>query len=141
MSHGWFCFLGGWFASLFLLVAGAWSAPLDFTVSRMGEGAPAVLVVGGIQGDEPGGFSAAALLAVHYRFVRGTVWVVPNLNFLSIITRSRGDYGDMNRKFAELSPTDPDFHTVRRIQDIICSPEIKLVLNLHDGSGFYHPTR
>ena len=107
----------------------------------MGEGAPVVLIVGGIQGDEPGGFSAASLLATRYRFQRGTVWVVPNLNFPSIIRRSRGVYGDMNRKFAELNAGDPEFETVRRIQNLIVMPEVKLVLNLHDGSGLYRPTR
>ena len=59
---------------------------LDFTLHRLGEDqTPGVLVVGGIQGDEPGGFSAATLLITHYRIKKGTVWVVPNLNFPSII--------------------------------------------------------
>ena len=53
----------------------------DFTLHRLGTGNPALLVVGGIQGDEPGGFSAASLLVTHYRITSGSVWVVPNLNF------------------------------------------------------------
>ncbi len=114
--------------------------PLDFTVHKFGSGSPVVLVVGGIQGDEPGGFSAATLLATQYRFTRGSVWVVPNLNFPSIIERSRGLYGDMNRKFAALSENDPQFARVRRIQSVVSAPEVDLVLNLHDGSGFYRPT-
>lgn len=113
---------------------------LDFTLHRLGEkGPPAVLVIGGIQGDEPGGFSAASLLVTSYRFTRGTVWVVPNLNFPSIIRRSRGVHGDMNRKFAALSDQDPEYHTVRRIQELIRTPGLGLVLNLHDGGGFYSP--
>lgn len=114
---------------------------MDFTVKRMGSGTPVVLVVGGIQGDEPGGFSAASLLATHYRILDGTVIVVPNLNFHSIIRRSRGLHGDMNRKFAALQKSDPEYDLVRRIQDIIAQPEIDIVLNLHDGSGFYRPVR
>ena len=35
---------------------------LDFVTIRLGHGERAVLVVGGIQGDEPGGFSAATLV-------------------------------------------------------------------------------
>lgn len=111
--------------------------PLDFTVIRLGEGPRTVLVVGGIQGDEPGGFSAATLLTTHYRMENGSVWVVPNLNFPSIIKRSRGLHGDMNRKFARLDEADPEFATVRRIQDLIDHPQVGLVLNLHDGSGYY----
>ena len=118
----------------------AWSGwNSDFTVHKFGSGSPVVLIVGGIQGDEPGGFSAAALLATQYRFTRGSVWVVPNLNFPSIIERSRGLHGDMNRKFATLAEDDPEYSTVRRIQELIASPEVDLVLNLHDGSGFYRP--
>ncbi len=111
---------------------------LDFSFFRLGtEGGPVMLVIGGIQGDEPGGFSAATLIATRYTVKKGTIWVVPNLNFPSIIRRSRGVHGDMNRKFAILPTSDPQFQTVNRIQEMIRSPEVNLVLNLHDGSGFY----
>ncbi|MDL2285645.1 deacylase [Desulfovibrio sp. OttesenSCG-928-F07] len=98
-----------------------------------------LLVIGGIQGDEPGGFSAASLLATHYTIKSGNVWIVPNLNFASIIHSSRGLHGDMNRKFAKLSPKDPEYETVRNIQEIILNPQVDLVLNMHDGSGYYRP--
>jgi len=97
------------------------------------------LIVGGIQGDEPGGFMAASLFSTHYKITKGSVWVVPNLNFYSIIKRSRGPYGDMNRKFAKLSKKDPEYKIVQRIKKYIRAPEVSLILNLHDGSGFYRP--
>lgn len=112
---------------------------LDFSLFKMGSGAPVVLVVGGIQGDEPGGFSAATLLATRYTVKAGTVWVVPNLNFPSIVKRSRGIHGDMNRKFDRLDSADPEYPTVTRIQNLIRAPEVGLVLNLHDGSGYFRP--
>ncbi len=96
-----------------------------------------MLVVGGIQGDEPGGFVAASLLATHYEITKGSLWIVPNLNFYSIIKRSRGPYGDMNRKFATLSKKDPEYNTVQRIKEHIKDKHVKLIVNLHDGSGFY----
>ncbi|MDR2573133.1 MAG: deacylase [Desulfovibrio sp.] len=120
-----------------LLSAQAQAQPLDFATIRLGDAMPVVLVVGGIQGDEPGGFSAATLVATRYTVENGAIWVVPNLNFPSIIMRSRGINGDMNRKFAALDMRDPDFSTVRRIQDLIRHPRVGLVLNLHDGSGYY----
>ena len=123
-------------------VAGAVRAsPLEFTLHRVqGEApGPTVLVVGGIQGDEPGGFNAASLLATHYRIRAGSLWVVPNLNFESIVRRSRGVHGDMNRKFPAVAPTDPDFSRVERIKRIITDPAVAYVFNLHDGSGFYRP--
>ena len=114
---------------------------LEFSFHRLGPGGGAtLLVVGGIQGDEPGGFSAASLLATNYKVTSGQVWVVPNLNFPSIVMRNRGTFGDMNRKFAHVSPSDPDYPAVKTIQEIIRAPEVDVILNLHDGSGFYRPS-
>ena len=115
------------------------AGPLAFSTFRLGNSSNCVLIIGGIQGDEPGGFSAATLLATHYEVETGEIWVVPNLNFPSIIRRSRGLHGDMNRKFAQLDQADPEFDTVKRIQELILDPHVKLVLNLHDGSGYYRP--
>jgi len=114
---------------------------LEFSFHRLGPGGGAtLLVVGGIQGDEPGGFSAASLLVTSYTITSGQVWVVPNLNFPSIVNRARGSLGDMNRKFAYVNPKDPDYPAVKTIQEIIRAPEVDVILNLHDGSGFYRPT-
>ena len=114
---------------------------INFTLHKLESGRPGntLLVIGGIQGDEPGGFNAASLLVTHYRIRKGRVWVVPNLNFISIIKRSRGVYGDLNRKFAMIRNNDPEFKTIAKIKEIIIDDEVKLILNLHDGSGFYRP--
>ncbi len=115
---------------------------LDFSVHTLSSGrpGPTALIVGGIQGDEPGGFNAAALIATHYKVYSGRVIVVPNLNFPSIVRRSRGVYGDMNRKFARLTLDDPEWKTVDRIKSMMKHPEVDFILNLHDGSGFYTKT-
>ena len=46
----------------------------------------------------------------------------------------------MNRKFAHLSKTDPEYKTIQRIKSYIKDERVKLVVNLHDGSGFFRPT-
>lgn len=96
-----------------------------------------LLVFGGIQGDEPGGFLAASLLSTEYNITKGSVWIVPNLNFPSIIKRSRGIHGDMNRKFSTIDGKDPDYSTVANVKSLITDPQVALIVNLHDGSGFY----
>ena len=112
----------------------------DFDVIKKGyKDNNTLLIVGGIQGDEPGGFMAASLISTHYKITKGSVWVIPNLNFYSIIKRSRGPYGDMNRKFANLSKDDPEYKTIQRIKSYISHKDVKLIVNLHDGSGFYRP--
>ncbi len=111
---------------------------MDFNFIKKGiQDDNTLLIVGGIQGDEPGAFMAASLISTHYKITKGSVWVVPNLNFYSIIKRDRGPFGDMNRKFAHLDENDPDYNLVQRIKKYIKAPEVKLILNLHDGSGFY----
>jgi hypothetical protein len=121
---------------LALMFAGEAAA---FTLHKLrgGEAGPTLLLIGGIQGDEPGGFMAADLLLTHYTVTRGTVWLVPNLNFASIIARRRGVHGDMNRKFAALRGDDPEYALVERIKRLIRAPQVSGVVNLHDGSGFY----
>ena len=129
--------------SLFFLVSTALfssTKSYDFNLIKKGiDNNNTMLVVGGIQGDEPGGFLSASLLVTHYEITKGSVWIVPNLNFYSIIKRSRGPFGDMNRKFAELSCNDPEYDIVQRIKSYIKEESVKLVVNLHDGSGFYRP--
>ena len=115
---------------------------LQFTLHKLesGKQGKTILVIGGIQGDEPGGFNADSLLVTHYQVNKGNIWVVPNLNFDSIIHRSRGRNGDMNRKFANVSETDPDYDAVQRIKQLIKDDQVDYIFNLHDGSGFYRET-
>jgi hypothetical protein len=126
---------------LFLAGPAIASRHIDFSIHKLGPGGSSntLLVIGGIQGDEPGGFNAASLLVTHYKISKGSVWVVPNLNFISIIKRTRGVYGDLNRKFATLQTSDPEFKTIAKIKALILDERVDLILNLHDGSGFYRP--
>jgi hypothetical protein len=98
-----------------------------------------LLVIGGIHGDEPGSYFAPMLLATSYTIKKGNLWVVPNLNFDSIVAYRRGIYGDMNRKFAHLDTSDPDYQTVTDVKKLITSEPVDMVLNLHDGHGYYRP--
>ena len=92
----------------FQATASAARQQLEFSLHKITakEKGETILVIGGIQGDEPGGFNAASLLVTHYDLHRGSVWVVPNLNFESIVKRSRGVYGDMRRQRRD--GEDPD---------------------------------
>jgi len=125
----------------FFLIIGALleAGQIDFTLYKL-EGkqkGPTLLVFGGIHGNEPGGYYAPDLLARHYRIEKGALWVTPNLNMASILRFRRGIYGDMNRKFLSIRPNDPDYKTVQRIKRLILTPRVDLILNLHDGHGYY----
>ena len=96
-----------------------------------------LLVIGGIHGNEPGGYFSAAILASHYTITSKNLWIIPNLNEASIINNKRGIHGDMNRKFAHIKDTDKDKPIIEEVKKIILNKQVSLVLNLHDGHGFY----
>ena len=112
---------------------------LDFNLVKKGESENnnTLLVIGGIHGNEPGGYFSADILALHYKITSGTLWVVPNLNAKSIQADKRGVYGDMNRKFANIDPNDPDVEIISQIKQLILDKNVSLIINLHDGHGFY----
>ncbi|QOY52822.1 M99 family carboxypeptidase catalytic domain-containing protein [Candidatus Sulfurimonas baltica] len=96
-----------------------------------------LLIIAGVHGDEPGGYFAASILATHYDIKSNNLWIVPNLNQKSIQEDSRGINGDMNRKFSAIKKDDKDADIIKEIKGIILSKNVSLVLNLHDGHGFY----
>lgn len=113
---------------------------LDFDLVKMPSQdatTPRVLLIGGIQGDEPGGFNALNLFLQHYKILKGEIWVIPNLNRHSILRNHRGIYGDMNRKFKTLKTSDPEYPVINRLKNIVLNDKIDFIFHLHDGSGFY----
>ena len=97
-----------------------------------------LMLIGGIQGNEPGGFLSADSYA-DMKLKRGNLIVVPRANFYSIIMNDRGPNGDMNRKFTH----EDNSHSMEdRIVTILKKliSESDYLLNLHDGSGYFNPT-
>lgn len=96
-----------------------------------------LMLIGGIQGNEPGGFLSADSYA-DMSLKKGNLIVVPRANFYSIIMNDRGPNGDMNRKFTH---EDNDLSMDDRIVTILKKliSESDYLLNLHDGSGYYNP--
>ncbi|MEF3191627.1 MAG: hypothetical protein K6347_03620 [Campylobacterales bacterium] len=125
---------------VFMMVASLFGATHHFSLHQFGNGkGNTLLVIGGIHGNEPGGYFAPAFLVRYYKITEGNLWVVPNLNRDSIIKFERGIYNDMNRKFNRIDPKDPDYTIIQDIKKIITAKEVDMILNLHDGYGFYHP--
>ncbi len=95
-----------------------------------------LLLIGGIQGDEPGGFLAADFYA-DLSLEKGNLIVVPRANFPSILKQRRDINEDMNRKFADNTNTDYEARVVKVLKQLI--HESDCLLNLHEGSGIYSP--
>ena len=97
------------------------------------------MLVGGIQGDEPGGYLTADLYA-DITLKSGNLIVVPRANFYSILLNQRnGMTGDMNRKFADKDDVERSMEQeiVTILKKLI--GEADCLLNLHEGSGFFNP--
>ncbi len=96
-----------------------------------------LMLIGGIQGNEPGGFLSADLYA-DMSLEKGNLIVVPRANFYSIILNKRGPHGDMNRKFTH---EDTSYSMEDKIVTILKKliSESDYLLNLHDGTGYYYP--
>jgi hypothetical protein len=99
-----------------------------------------IMIIGGIQGDEPGGYLTADLYA-DISLKKGNLIVVPRANFYSIMLNQRdGMTGDMNRKFS--GQNDAEKNMEQEIVTILKKliGEADCLLNLHEGSGFYNQT-
>lgn len=92
-----------------------------------------LLLIGGIQGNEPGGFLSADLYA-DIALAKGSLIVVPRANFYSILLKRRQVNEDMNRQFAR-SSENYEAKIVAILKQLIS--ESDCLLNLHDGSGFF----
>ena len=113
------------------------NTPFDLYKKETNPTQHTLLIVGGIHGDEPGGYFAPAILEKYYKIKSGNLWIIPNLNVDSIIANTRGINGDMNRKFNVIDKKDKDLLSVNRVKEIILEKRVDLILNLHDGFGFY----
>ena len=140
--------LGLWRAGLCMMIfcGVMWAAkiaPIDFKVYDMptqDSQGPSVLIMSGIQGDEPGAYNATNLLLQYYTIKKGNVRVIPVLSPHSMFYNNRGVYGDLNRKFATLSEQDPEYGIIQKIKEQILRPEVQAIFHMHDGSGFYRET-
>ncbi|MDH5465386.1 MAG: succinylglutamate desuccinylase/aspartoacylase family protein [Thiovulaceae bacterium] len=114
-------------------------ADRSFELTKLGDptSGHTLLIFGGIHGNEPGGYFAPAVLAQFYKIQKGALWVVPDINQEAITRFWRGMHGDMNRKFAILERSDRDAPTVKKIKKLIKNKDVDLILNLHDGHGYY----
>lgn len=113
-----------------------------YFVRDTGVAGPAVLVVGGIHGDEPAG-AAAADQVRHWPIVRGTLVVVPRANMLALAARKRltpeepAPAANLNRDFPE--PGGPE--TARgalanALWSFVREQKPDWLIDLHEGTDF-----
>lgn len=123
-------------ASRTLLPGTPWETALSITHS--GVRGPSVLVLGGVHGNEPGGWLAAEQVT-GWTPLTGSLLVVPRANVLAIraLERTFPELGDLNR----LYPGNPDGLPMARMAAAIVDASrefnVELVLDMHESWGFY----
>jgi hypothetical protein len=100
---------------------------------------PTVLVLGGVHGNEPGGWLAAETLA-DVELTRGSLIVVPRANIVAtrLLQRTTEELGDLNRLYpgsplAEL----PMARMASRIVSLARQYDAELLLDMHESWQFY----
>jgi succinylglutamate desuccinylase/aspartoacylase family protein len=118
--------------------------PWESTVSinRSAAEGPTVFVLGGVHGNEPGGWAAADQIA-NWMPDRGTLVVLPRANRLAIQAHQRTlpELGDLNRFYpgepAESVGAFPMQRMASAILDLLREFEVGLLLDLHESWAFF----
>ncbi|MFA7248307.1 MAG: succinylglutamate desuccinylase/aspartoacylase family protein [Dehalococcoidia bacterium] len=119
-----------------LLKGTPWAA--DGIAIHSGRPGPRIMVLGGVHGNEPGGWLAAEGIA-DWQVERGSLLVVPRVNWRSdaVMERTLPELGDLNR----LYPGNPDGLPMARmaaaIIDLGREFQPELLYDLHESWVFY----
>ncbi len=114
-----------------------WETPL--VVTHSGVEGPTLLVLGGVHGNEPGGWFAADGIA-GWEPARGSLLVAPRANVVAIglFQRTTEALGDLNRLYpGSLDAELPMARMAAHIVDVARRYEVDVVLDLHESWGFY----
>lgn len=124
-------------AAAALLPGTPWETPLWRMDS--GRAGPVVLVLGGVHGNEPGGWLAAEEIAA-WEPVRGSLLVVPRANGLAVAAgeRTLPELGDLNRLYPGGSAApEPMAQMAWAIVEAARTAGASLLLDLHESWAFY----
>lgn len=120
------------------LLAGT-DATTQASIRHSGRPGPTAIVLGGVHGNEPGGWLAADVVAT-WEPARGSLIVVPRANVIAIdgFVRTTDAIGDLNR----LYPGDPASGLLMErmaaaILDLAREFEAALLLDMHESWGFH----
>jgi predicted deacylase len=118
-----------------------WETPIY--INRSGEPGPSVMVLGGVHGNEPGGWAAAETIA-DWMPDRGLTVVIPRANIVATeaFERTLPELGDLNRFYpgepAESVNAFPMQWMAYSIIELAREFEVSLLLDLHESWGFFN---
>jgi len=121
-----------------LLMAGTdYETPLYiYTSGRQGKTA---FILGGVHGNEPGGWVAADWVAAHRRPENGVLIVIPRANRVAVglFERTTDALADLNRSYPGFSDGRPMERMAAEIVAVLGEFEVDLVHDMHESWAFY----
>ncbi|MDA0301945.1 MAG: succinylglutamate desuccinylase/aspartoacylase family protein, partial [Chloroflexi bacterium] len=103
-----------------------------------GKAGPRIMVLGGVHGNEPGGWLAAESIA-DWQVERGSLLVLPRLNWraASAMVRTFPELGDLNRFYPGLADGLPMQRMANAVVEVGREFEPELLFDLHESWVFY----
>lgn len=100
---------------------------------------PAVLVVGGVHGNEPAGSLAAESIR-SVSLLKGTLIVVPRANNLALMkqVRTLPKITDINRAYPGRTDGNPAERIAFEIASLMKKYDVAMVIDLHEGRTFHY---
>ena len=104
-----------------------------------GHAGPIVMVLGGVHGNEPGGWMAADQVAERIRPATGALMVVPRANkmAMALFERTTTDLGDLNRLYPGRSDGLPMERMALEIVEVLREFRANVVVDMHESWAFY----
>lgn len=98
---------------------------------------PAIMIVGGVHGNETAGFLAAQKFC-EVSLKKGTLIIIPRANALAIEKNARtlSEIGDLNRAYPGRSDGTPAERIAFEIVQLMKKYNVAMVLDLHEGYAF-----
>lgn len=113
-----------------------WETPLIATHS--GRAGPAVMFLGGVHGNEPGGWLAAEEVAT-WTPAAGSILVIPRANILATraFVRTTDELGDLNRMYPGSPTGRPMQRMAAAIIEVARESGVDLLIDMHESWGFF----
>lgn len=104
-----------------------------------GRAGPIAMALGGVHGNEPGGWLAAERVVERIRPAVGALLVVPRANRIAtnLFERTTDEIGDVNRAYPGSPDGTPSQQIAFQIVSFIRDFQVNLVVDMHESWAFY----
>ncbi|MGI6468403.1 MAG: hypothetical protein GXZ09_08515 [Syntrophomonadaceae bacterium] len=104
-------------------------------INDSGVPGPVVMIVGGVHGNEPAGYTAAGKVK-DWNIKKGKLIVLPQANKKAVERKTRTYNGDLNRQFPQSSKESCDSTLAKAIYAAVKNYEVDWLMDMHEGYNY-----